>query len=533
VNGGSATERIDADFIVIGSGAAGLRAALDLAPAGRVLILTKTEIRESNSRYAQGGIAAAIGETDSAELHFSDTLTAGAGLCDEQAVRILAQEGPAEIEHLIEWGTSFDKRNGSIELAREGAHSRARVLHAQGDATGKEIVRALSARVGSFNSVKIIPFAFVQHLISDGSRVGGLRFTSRGKLFEAIAPATLIASGGAGQVYRETTNPPVATGDGFALGYRAGALLCDMEFVQFHPTALKLPNLPPFLISEAIRGEGAHLINSAGERFVDELAPRDVVARAIYERLKPDQGVFLDLRHLPSENIRKRFPHIFSFCLQQGFDITKQPVPVVPAAHYFMGGLRTDLQGRTSIAGLFAAGEAASTGVHGANRLASNSLLECVVFGRRAAAAMKEASTSPGRAHISESPDVRVPRHSESARSIIRDAAWLGAGIIRSESALKEGLAVLEFMESDWEINPSPSLEQMETSNLLAVARLILECAQKRLESRGAHYRSDYPERNDAVFQHHSWTDLQGMCSIGPPPTDPQKPVIPSPSGSN
>ena len=516
MTGGKTRERVDTDFIVIGSGAAGLRAALDLAPAGRVLILTKTEIRESNSRYAQGGIAAAIGESDSAELHTSDTLAAGAGLCNEEAVRILAEEGPREIERLIEWGTGFDRKNGSIELATEGAHSRARVLHAQGDATGKEIVRALSARVRNLSSVTIVPFAFVQHLIVDGDRVCGVHYSSHGKLFEAVARATLIASGGAGQVYRETTNPPVATGDGFALGYRAGALLSDMEFVQFHPTALKLPNLPPFLISEAIRGEGAHLINSAGERFVDELAPRDVVARAIYERLKPDQSVFLDLRHLPPENIRKRFPHISSFCLQQGFDITKQPVPVVPAAHYFMGGLHTDLHGRTSIEGLFAAGEAASTGVHGANRLASNSLLECVVFGRRAAAAMKQISDVPANATFSDRAIFRVPRHSESARSIIRDASWLGAGIIRSESALNEGLTVLEAMESDWELEPLPSLEQLETSNLLIVARVILECARKRLESRGAHYRSDYAERNDALFRHHSWTTLPGRISIGP-----------------
>ena len=519
VTGNNARERLDADYIIIGSGAAGLRAALDLASSGRVLILTKTEIRESNSRYAQGGIAAAIGESDSAELHLSDTLAAGAGLCDENAVRVLAEEGPGEIERLIEWGTGFDRKNGSIELATEGAHSRARVLHAQGDATGKEIVRALSSRVRDFTSVTIIPFAFVQELVFDGNRACGVRYTSQGKLYEAVARATLVASGGAGQVYRETTNPPVATGDGFALGYRAGALLCDMEFVQFHPTALKLPNLPPFLISEAIRGEGAHLINGAGERFVNELAPRDVVARAIYERLKPDQGVYLDLRHLPRENIRKRFPHISSFCLQQGFDITKQPVPVVPAAHYFMGGLRTDLYGRTSVEGLFAAGEAASTGVHGANRLASNSLLECVVFGRRAAAAMQQVSGLPTNTSLPKPTAVRVPRHSESARSIIRDAAWLGAGIIRSESALSEGLAVLESMQADWEPIPSPSLEQMETANLLLVARVILECARKRLESRGAHYRSDYPERNDALFHHHSWTVTPGKISIGPRPS--------------
>jgi L-aspartate oxidase len=518
VNGAGSPERITTDFLIIGSGAAGLRAALDLADVGRVLILTKTEIRESNSRYAQGGIAAAIGQEDSATLHYSDTITAGAGLCDEEAVRILTEEGPAEIERLVGLGTSFDRQNGEIELAREGAHSRARVLHAQGDATGKEIVRALSAKVLTLDKVKIIPFAFVQELLVDNGRVCGVRFTSQGKRFEATATATLIASGGAGQVYRETTNPPVATGDGFALGYRVGALLSDMEFVQFHPTALKLPNLPPFLISEAIRGEGAHLINSAGERFVDELAPRDVVARAIYERLRAEKGVFLDLRHLPPENILKRFPYISSYCSQQGFDITQQPVPVVPAAHYFMGGLHTDLHGRTSVPGLFAAGEAASTGVHGANRLASNSLLECVVFGRRAAAAMKEIQKlNPANYRAPESASVRVPLHSESARSVIRDAAWLGAGIIRSESALKEGLSVLESMERQWEPHNAPSLEQMETSNLLVVARVILQSALIRLESRGAHYRSDYPERNDA-FRSHSWTTLRGT-SIGHQPT--------------
>jgi L-aspartate oxidase len=521
VSRSSAPERIDVDFIVIGSGAAGLRAALDLASAGRVLILTKTEIRESNSRYAQGGIAAAVGETDSAELHSSDTLAAGAGLCDEEAVAVLAREGPSEIQHLVEWGTGFDRKDGHIELGREGAHSRARVLHAQGDATGKEIVRALSAKVQSLQSVRIVPFAFVQQLIVHENRVLGVLFDSRGKVFEALAPATLIASGGAGQVYLETTNPPVATGDGFALGYRAGALLRDMEFVQFHPTALKLPNLPPFLISEAIRGEGAHLINSKGERFVDELAPRDVVARAIYERLRPNSGVYLDLRHLPAENIRKRFPHITSYCLQQGFDITSQPVPVVPAAHYFMGGLYTDLGGRTSVAGLFAAGEAASTGIHGANRLASNSLLECVVFGRRAAAAMistaKPAPSVSARFRAARFP-VPVPRHSESARSTIRDAAWLGAGIIRNEAGLKEGLAVLQAMQADWVPNPSPSLDQLETANLLTVARIILTSALLRLESRGAHYRSDYPERNDAEFRLHSWTRSGEKTSIGTRP---------------
>jgi len=501
-------ERIDTDFIVIGGGVAGLRAAVDLAKAGRVLLLTKTALTESNSQYAQGGIAAAVGESDSTDIHSFDTLAAGAGLCDEAAVKVLADEAPEEIRKLIEWGTEFDRVDGHVALAREGAHSQARVLHAHGDSTGREIIRSLSTRVRSMPSVTVMDFAFVQELnVADG-RVEGVRFVQNEKHVIASGVATLIASGGAGQVYRETTNPPVATGDGFSIGFRAGALLRDMEFVQFHPTALSLPGLPPFLISEAVRGEGAHLIDDKGNRFVEELAPRDVVARAIYARISEGSRVRLDLRHIPSGNIRKRFPQIHAFCLQHGFDITNQPIPVVPAAHYFMGGLHTDLGGRTSLPGLFAAGEVASSGVHGANRLASNSLLECVVFGKRAAASMIE-GLSAVHPRLSESEfSLRVPSDAQTARQRIHETAWQHAGIVRDGDGLKQGLQIISEMETNWKASTLPSIDQMETANLRTIAELILQSALIRLESRGAHFRTDFPARNDEKFQFHSSVDL-------------------------
>jgi L-aspartate oxidase len=351
-------------------------------------------------------------------------------------------------------------------------------------------------------------FAFVQELIVADGRVAGVRFIQNEKHVIASASATLIASGGAGQVYRETTNPPVATGDGFSIGFRAGALLRDMEFVQFHPTALRLPGLPPFLISEAVRGEGAHLIDDKGNRFVEELAPRDVVARAIYARISEGSRVRLDLRHIPSDNIRKRFPQIHAFCLQHGFDMTKEPIPVVPAAHYFMGGLQTDLGGRTSLPGLFAAGEVASSGVHGANRLASNSLLECVVFGKRAAGSMIECLGALYPAFSETEFKLRVPSDAKSAQQEIRETAWQCAGIVRNAEGMKKGLRIISEMEAQWQVSSVPSIEQMETANLRAIAELILQCALLRLESRGAHFRTDFPARNDEKYQFHSVVDL-------------------------
>jgi len=412
----------------------------------------------------------------------------------------------------MEWGTEFDQVDGHVALAREGAHSQARVLHAHGDSTGREIIRSLSARVRSLPSVRVVPFAFVEELIVVDGRVVGVRFLQNGTRVIALAPTTLIASGGAGQVYRETTNPPVATGDGFTLGYRAGALLRDMEFVQFHPTALSLPGLSPFLVSEAVRGEGALLINEKGERFVDELAPRDVVARAIYACISEggkESKVSLDLRRIPENNIRNRFPQIYAFCLQHGFDITRQPIPVVPAAHYFMGGIYTDLGGQTSLPGLFAAGEVASTGVHGANRLASNSLLECVVFGKRAAASMLAASRA--KVSISEIPDfsIRVPVDASKDRMRIRETSWQYAGIVRDEIGLKRGLQTLENLYQGWQESSNPTIEQMEAASLNVIASLVLQSALCREESRGAHFRTDFPMRRDAEFGFHSWTTLR------------------------
>jgi L-aspartate oxidase len=508
VKGSAQHERIDTEFIVIGGGVAGLRAAVDLASAGRVLLLTKTALTESNSQYAQGGIAAAVGDSDSTEVHSSDTLAAGAGLCDEAAVRVLVDEAPGEIRKLIEWGTEFDRVDGHVALAREGAHSQARVLHAHGDSTGREIIRSLSSRVRALSSVTVLEFAFVQELIVADGRVAGVRFIHEDKRAIASACSTLIASGGAGQVYRETTNPLVATGDGFSLGFRAGALLRDMEFVQFHPTALSLPSLPPFLISEAVRGEGALLIDDGGERFVDELAPRDVVARAIYGRISRGSRVFLDLRPIPAGSIRRRFPQIHAFCIQHGFDIAQQPIPVVPAAHYFMGGLFSDLGGRTTLPGLFAAGEVASTAVHGANRLASNSLLECVVFGRRAANSMIE-NFSTVRPSLPENDfRLRVPSDAQSARRRIREVSWQFAGIVRDGEGLKQGLQILSELEKGWRTSEFPSMDQIEAANMWTIAKLILQSALKRRESRGAHFRTDYLARNDAKFQFHSCVDL-------------------------
>jgi L-aspartate oxidase len=357
-----------------------------------------------------------------------------------------------------------------------------------------------------------MPFAFVQELIVTDGRVAGVRFIQQNRRVAASGYSTMLASGGAGQVYRETTNPPVATGDGFALGYRAGALLRDMEFVQFHPTALSIPGLHPFLISEAVRGEGGLLVDDAGNRFVDELAPRDVVARAIYNRISAENSgsrVYLDLRKIPAATIQHRFPQIYAFCLQHGLDIAKQPVPVVPAAHYFMGGLYTDLGGRTSLPGLFAAGEVASTGVHGANRLASNSLLECVVFGKRAAGSMIQELGTQRRPELRAGEfSVRVPSDASSARQQVRDTAWGMAGIVRDGTAMKTAAGILGDMEKSWEVSQLPSIDQMETANLRTIAELILQTALNRLESRGAHFRTDYPARNDVDFRFHSLAGL-------------------------
>ncbi len=391
----------ECDFLVVGAGVAGLRAAIELADAGRVLVLAKRQVRDSATHFAQGGIAAALSDEDEVSLHLQDTLVAGDGLCNVEAVRVLVEEGPPRIEELIEWGTQFDRNGTKLAFTREGAHSRNRVLHAQGDSTGQEILRALYAKAKTLKNISVLEFEMSSDLLVEAGRVAGVSVIGNGgKLQQITASAVLLATGGLGQIYRNTTNPEVATGDGVAMAYLAGAEVSDMEFIQFHPTALYLKNAPRFLISEALRGEGAHLRNMEMDRFMSkyhalgDLAPRDVVARAIVHELEvthsPEALVYLDLTHLKPDHVRQRFPRIYSTCLEYNIDITTEVIPIRPAAHYAMGGVRTDLSGHSNLPGLYAAGEAAATGVHGANRLASNSLLEGLVYGSRAGQAMRD-----------------------------------------------------------------------------------------------------------------------------------------------
>ena len=387
-----------ASFLIIGSGIAGLYTALELSKVGRVILITKSNITESNTTYAQGGIAAAISPHDSPELHYQDTMMAGAGLCDSEAVMALVHDGPKRVKHLIELGVPFDQIQGEISLTREAAHSRRRILHADGDATGREVSKTLVQLVQA-SKVKIYENHFTVALVTENGRCHGVVTINNGQLNLFLSPAVILCTGGLGQIYGKTTNPIIATGDGMTLAFQAGAVLRDMEFIQFHPTALYLPPAPPFLISESVRGEGATLLNNSRERFMPgyhplaELAPRDIVARSIFTEIEKGESpcVFLDLSKLEPSLIKPRFPNIYETCLNYGLDITSSPIPVAPAAHYMMGGVLTDLKGRTTIPDLYAAGEVASTGVHGANRLASNSLLEGLVFGGRIADHLKTA----------------------------------------------------------------------------------------------------------------------------------------------
>ncbi len=499
--------RIRTDFVVVGAGVAGLRAAIELAHAGRVIVIAKDSLRESSSEYAQGGIAAALNDDDEVELHEQDTILAGDGLCDVEAVRTLVEEAPAAIEQLIEWGTAFDRQGAKLLFAREGAHSRNRVLHAYGDSTGREILRTLRQHAATLPNVEFHSFAAVTDLLSSDGEVTGvsaLEETS-GSTVLIEARSTLLATGGLGRVFENTTNPDVATGDGVACAYRVGAQISDIEFVQFHPTALYVPSAPRFLLSEALRGEGAALRNSAGERFMEryhalkELAPRDVVSRAITMELRAsgEESVFLDLTHLPAGFVRNRFPRIYETCLRYGFDLETTPAPVRPAAHYAMGGVRTDLFGRTTVRRLYAAGEVACCGVHGANRLASNSLLEGVVFGARAGQSM---SSLPPLRHDpgTHPPMAQLPAIPERE---LRAIAWNCCGIIREGSDL--AAAYERLHSSAMALMESPRRASFELRNMHRVACLISLAALAREESRGAHYRTDFPSKS-ADFEKHS-----------------------------
>jgi L-aspartate oxidase len=513
------------DFVVLGGGIAGMRAAIDLAPGGRVLVLTKDDLYESSTEYAQGGIAAALGEDDEITLHLHDTLLAGDGLCREEAVRVLVEEGPQQIFQLIDWGMRFDRNGTKLAFTREGAHSRSRVLHAHGDSTGSEILRALMATAKTLPSIHLHPHTFATGLLVENGKVCGVTYLDADSslLKRLPAHAVLLATGGLGRVYKETTNPSVACGDGVAMAYRAGALLSDMEFVQFHPTALFVKGAPRFLLSEALRGEGAYLRNLLLERFMPryheaaELAPRDVVARAISTEMQKTRAefVYLDMTGLDPEQVKKRFPRIFSTCLKYNIDITADLVPIRPAAHYAMGGVATDLHGATSLPGLYAAGEVASTGVHGANRLASNSLLEGLVFGARSAAAMLHKYTPPpfpsppANLRTENSPLAVLPPaplaaiDSEKAVEEARTILWDKVAIIRNGKQLSE--AVKRLSELSLPEPPNPSRPASEAGNILTVARLIARCALAREESRGAHYRSDFPLKNEAKPPRHSY----------------------------
>ncbi len=495
----------EVDFLVIGAGVAGLRAAIELAEAGRVLVVAKEGLKESSSEYAQGGIAVALSDDDEVSLHEQDTIRAGDGLCDLDAVRVLVEEGPARIEELIAWGAEFDREGSKLAFAREGAHSRNRVLHAHGDSTGQEIARTLYRKAASLANVEFRSFAAMTDLLVDGA--GGVAGAlvleeSSGRLLAMPARAVLLATGGLGRVFRETTNPHVATGDGVAAAYRAGAEISDLEFVQFHPTALHIEGAPRFLLSEALRGEGAILRNVAGERFMEryhpmkELAARDVVSRAIVSEIERTHAehVFLDLTALGGEHIRARFPRIYETCLRYGVDLAREAAPVHPAAHYAMGGVRTDLNGRTNLKHLYAAGEAACTGVHGANRLASNSLLEGVVFGMRAGRAMRDAART-----VAEAADVRETKRPKMDEITLRSLTWRDCGIVRTGAGLEEAL---ERLDREACALPCVTVADYELRNMHQVARLIASSALARRESRGAHYRSDFPSQDEAFRVH-------------------------------
>ncbi len=511
---------LETDFIVIGSGIAGLRAAIEIAESGaRVTVLTKARADESNTEWAQGGVAVVLSDDDNAELHEEDTLVAGAGLCDVEAVETLVTEGTKYIKQLIEWGTEFDRESGKLVFTQEAAHSRRRILHAHGDSTGKEIVRALIARARAEKKIVLMPFANTEGLIVRGSRCVGVRFLDpilRAPR-ELFGKAVILCTGGAGQLYQHTTNPTVATGDGMAMAYFAGAEMADMEFIQFHPTALSLENAPRFLLSEAMRGEGGILRNKMGERFMAryderlELAPRDIVSRSIVAetRRTGTRSVYLDMTALSEEYLRERFPKIYETCKFYELNIATDQLPVSPASHYCMGGIRTDLHGRSTLPGLYAAGEVTCTGVHGANRLASNSLLEGLVFGARAgASALADNSKFKIQNSNLETEESEIGNLetgiSTAVKKRVKRVMWERVGILRDKDSLQKALREFEQI--------SKANLSVSSRNFVTLARLVAAAALWREESRGGHFRNDFPER-DERFRVHSIQKLEAEIS--------------------
>ncbi len=506
------------DVLVIGGGIAGLTAAVGAANRWHVGLITKGALDETTTFLAQGGIAAAIGDYDSPELHLKDTLEAGVGLCDDAAVRVLVEEGPARVRELEKLGATFDRRNGKLILASEGAHSVPRVVRAGGDATGSVVASALAEAITSGSRVELHENEFVIDLLMDAGRcVGAVSLDREGGLTVTLARAVVLACGGAGQVFSHTTNPLVATGDGHAMAYRAGAVLRDMEFMQFHPTALYGSENPTLLLTEALRGEGAYLRDDAGERFMvgshprAELAPRDVVVRhmkRIFERDGTDH-VWLDARHLDCAFLAERFPTVHRGLEARGFDLCRELIPIAPASHYYIGGVLTDSWGRTSVPGLYACGETASTGIHGANRLASNSLLEGLVFGDRTVRELdRYLSVSDPAVRKVRLDLADEPREGNDPTVVADRRAALGrlmadlCGIVRTKAGLNKAADSLESIQKAL-APPGLSVGELELFNLIAVARHLILSAALREESRGVHLRSDFPERDDASWRRH------------------------------
>ncbi|MFW6064483.1 MAG: L-aspartate oxidase [Candidatus Natronoplasma sp.] len=517
------TERTD--FLVVGTGIAGLYTALHLSKLGDVTLLTKDEVKESCTQYAQGGIAAVLDKGDSWELHMEDTLEAGDDFCDRDAVEVLVKEGPKRVLELIEIGTKFDYVEGELDLSKEGAHSRRRILHARGDATGEEIRESLTAAVKKIDRVDLVERTFLIDMINQSGKVRGTlcKDMKNNNFIKYITNHVILACGGCGRVYKYSTNPRVTTGDGVAVAYRSGADIVDMEFIQFHPTALYNPDGFSFLISETVRGEGGLLRNKDGERFMRdhhkdaELAPRDVVSRAIIEECEKDgkDHVWLDVSHLDEDFLRGRFPKIYKTLKDIGIDMSYELIPVAPSAHYMIGGLKTDLYGKTNVPGLYACGEVASTGVHGANRLASNSLLEGLVFGHRIYRGIKKDGGYEKESKdidTSEIPDVEGDPSDEGLlgeiKEDMREKMMKNAGIVRKEDDLTD---LINWLDSKIREIDDLSIDDQtywELKNMLTVSRLISRAALLREESRGAHHRSDHPRTLD------EWKDLHIVFNI-------------------
>ncbi|MFH1897145.1 MAG: L-aspartate oxidase [Candidatus Desantisbacteria bacterium] len=510
----STIPEIQVNTLIIGMGIAGLSAGIQAAEYGKVLIVTKASFHESNTEHAQGGVAVVLSDGDSWEKHMADTLTTGCGLCNDQHVKMLVEEGTQRVQRLMEWGVKFDRQGGSIAFGQEGGHSSRRIVHANGDATGKEILRGLLAKAKANPNITLMRDVFVIDLLCRDRLCFGaiIHLPNKGEMV-IFATNTILSTGGVGQIYRETTNSRIATGDGMALAYRAGAILTDMEFLQFHPTTLYVAGASRFLISEAVRGEGGILRNKNGERFMfkyhpsGELAPRDIVSRGIWNELKETNSVFvwLDVTHLDFEYLKKRFPNIAQTCLEFGLDLKTKWIPVRPTAHYMVGGIKTDEYGQTNIHGLYACGEVACTGVHGANRLASNSLLEGLVFGYRAGEHVGHTEGLLKKQEFSNAVNDNIHQKINIAdvKNSLASLMLRNMGIERDEKGLLEAKKSIDFWMSYVLNKEFSSPAGWELQNMLTVASLMQKSALTRQESRGVHFRKDYPYQDDAYWKKH------------------------------